>query len=136
MASSAALVSTYQYTYGAGNSPNRQIQFYGDGQKVWGLVQGKSKNRLEEIGNINESQMFLEMASTSQKIEIMMQARANSIKPDYPSDKNLEALLYEERLAVIRQLNPRGKYRVTMSNDIRSNPRFEMVTRLTFFDPN
>jgi len=132
----AAIVSTYQYTYGAGNAPNRRIEFHQDGKKVWGIVQGQAYGVWKNIGKIDECNMTLEEASTTQKVQIMMDARKKFESPNYPPDKRFDELDYDRRIQVIKNLEPNGPYRITISNNIGSNPYFESVEELTFFDPS
>src|SRR4051794_18400318 len=77
----------YQYVYGAGNAPNRSIEFYGDKEKVWGKIFRKTQNRWEEIGGVTEDQMIKEGASTTEKMRIMMKARQELTKAQYPSNQ-------------------------------------------------
>ena len=129
-------IGIYQYTYGSGNTPNRQIEFYGDGQKIWGVISKKTQNSWSEIDKITESQMTKEGASTTEKMKLMMEARKSSTSPKYPADKSFYNIPYIERVKVIKNLEPTGSYRITITNNIGSNPTFEIVDNLIFFDPS
>ena len=130
------LVGTYQYTYGAGNTPNRALEFYGDGEKIWGVVKGKTNGSWQHIGNVNECDMILEGASTTRKMQIMLEARQTFKNAEYPPDKRFDQISYDIRLKVIESLQPSGHYRITITNNIGDNPYFEKVEKLTFFDPS
>ncbi len=130
-----SLIGCYQYVYGAGNAPNRKIDFYGDGNRIWAEVSGKREGNWHEIGRINETQMTKEGASTTEKVRIMMEARKENKSPHYPKDQTFANIHYKQRVDVIDNLQPTGKYRITITNNIGSNPYFEMVEHLSFFDP-
>ena len=125
-------ISTYQYVYGAGRVPNRKIVFYGDNEKVWGVVHGKVKGLWRDISMVDETDIIVEGASSTRKMQIMMEARQNGTHPSYPHDKLFEHLSYDERVQIIKDLEPDGFYRITTPVDINSNPYFE-VKRLIFF---
>ena len=136
MASSTEIIRTYQYTYGAGSSPNRELVFCKDRGRVIGLIRGKVNNSWEKIGEILESNMTLETASTTEKMRIMMAARDCFATPMYPQDQQFDQIAFDKKVDVITKLQPDGPYRITITNNIGTNPRFEMVERLTFFDPS
>lgn len=73
-------IGKYQYVYGAGNAPNRSIEFYGNNEKIWGEVFRKTQNCWEKIGEVTEGQMTKEGASTTEKMRIMMKARQELTK--------------------------------------------------------
>ena len=129
-------VGKYEYVYGAGNSPNRKIHFYGNGEHMWGEVYMKVNGCWEKIGEVPESCMTKEEASTTEKVNIMMEAREKSISPEYPPDKSFDEIPYSARTEVIKNLSPTGSYRISMISDIVSSPFFETVKKLTFFDPS
>lgn len=131
-----SLVGTYLYTYGAGNTPNRKLEFYGDESKIWGVAQGKTNGSWKLMGEISESNMILEGASTTEKIKLLLEARENLKNPEYPPDRTFDQILYSDRLRVIENLQPSGQYRVTITNHIGANPFFEEITKLTFFNPS
>ncbi len=79
--------------------------------------------------------MTREGASTSKKVEIMMEARKENKRPTYPEDKTFDQLKYERRVNLIQKLEPTGSYRISISNNIGVNPNFEAVDHLGFFDP-
>ncbi len=130
-----SIVGSYEYVYGAGNAPNRRIDFLGDGTQVWGEVSGKRQGVWTRMGSIEETQMTKEGASTSKKVQIMMEAREKGVSPEYPSDKDFNTLRYTEKVRMISKLQPTGNYRISISNDIGTNPLFETVNHLSFFDP-
>lgn len=132
----AQQIGHYFYVYGAGNDPNREIKFYGDGNKIWGEFSGKKRAVWTKIGDLMETSMTKEGASTTQKMQIMMKARENFASPQYPQDKAFDELPYSERVEAIKNLVPTGNYRITVTNNIGSNPHFEIVEHLTFFDPS
>ena len=129
-------IGQFQYVYGAGNAPNREIKFYGDGNKIWGEVSGKARNVWTKIGDIQETSMTREGASTTLKMQIMMKARESFASPQYPEDKAFDKISYNDRIQVIKNLEPTGNYRITITNKIGNNPHFEEVESLTFFDPS
>ena len=129
-------IGQYYYVYGAGNAPNREIKFYGDGNKIWGRISGKTGGVWTKIGDITETSMTKEGASTTVKMQIMMEARKTFASPHYPQDKTFDELPYSERVEAIKNLAPTGNYWVTITSNIGSNPRFEIVDSLTFFDPS
>ncbi len=128
-------IGRYEYVYGAGNAPNRKIEFFGDGTRVWAQVYGKRTGVWHEIVRIDEAQMTKEGASTKEKVRIMMEARKENKSPDYPKDKSFIDIRYKHRVNIIKNLQPTGNYCLTISNNIGTNPYFEMVEQLTFFDP-
>lgn len=121
--------------YGAGNAPNRKIEFYGDGNQIWRDFFGKRSGIWQKIVKIDETQMNKEMASTKEKVRIMVEAKKKGVRAEYPADQDFNILHYEEKVRIISNLQPTGNYHICISNEIGSNPFFEEVVRLSFFDP-
>lgn len=134
--SQVMLIGKYEYVYGAGNTPNRAIEFFGNGQGVYGTVFAKVKGSWQKIGDVAETNMTKEGASTTEKMRLMMQAREEFKSPEYPPEKSFDKISYQEKVEVIKSLEPEGKYRITITNNIGLNPFFETVENLTFFDPS
>lgn len=134
--SASTLIGEYRYTYGAGNSPNRSIKFYEENKQVKARVFAKLGNRMELISELGPNQMVLEGASTTRKMQIMMDARQALKAAEYPPDQAFSAIKYERCWDVIQKLDPDGPYRITIITEIGTNPRFEEVEKLIFFDPS
>ena len=134
--SQAIPIGKYEYVYGAGNTPNRSITFFGAGKVVYGTISAKAKGEWQKIGDITQADMTKEGASTTEKMMMMMKAREDSKSPEYPPDKSFDKISYEDRVEVIKNLVPTGVYRITITNSIGDNPFFERVESLTFFNPS
>ncbi|CAH6419788.1 Hypothetical protein HVR_LOCUS867 [uncultured virus] len=145
-------IGHYEYVYGPGNTSNRLIRFYGDGQKVWCEVYGKTRNILTDIlpephyvwakiEDIDETNIMMEGASISEKIKIMKAARETEVDPVYPPDQPFDKISYGEKVRIVENLQtssvdkPIGNYRICIDSYLGSNPRFEQIRTLLFFDP-
>lgn len=125
----------YEYVYGPGNTPNRKIEFYGDGTKIWGCVFGKGQRSWQKIGSVTEDDMIKEGMSGADKIAIMLAARKIQAHAKYPLDESFNDIPYAQKISVINNLAPQGNYRIMMHTSIDSNPFFEQINKITFFSP-
>lgn len=130
-----ATIATYQYTYGAGAGPNRSLEFQENNGKINAIVRACSKGEWKKISEIDEDHMSVEMASTSEKLRIMMEARKSNSIPTYPQDKTLSQLTPEDKLKILKNLDPYGNWRISIQNGIGNDLRFEAVVHLNFHRP-
>ena len=127
----AAILGTYDYTYGAGNLPNRQIQFVRVGERadeiqaqVFVLNQdGSTGNRTSTVYGDN---IRVEMESTSSKAAAYMVGRA--LQPNVL----LSNLTIHQQNAMIDSFPDR---QIEVSNSIGKAGGFEVVTKLKIIDP-
>lgn len=125
----AAVIGTYDYTYGAGNELNRQIQFSRTPRneiqaRVFVLNAGVVGLN---ISTVPGDQITVEMESTSSKANALALGRAPN------PDQVLSALTMPQQNQVIGAL---GNRRITVGNDVNKPGNFESVTKLTIFDPS
>lgn len=128
-------LGSYLYGYGAGSSPNRKIDFFTDEEKISAEVQAQVEGAWTKICDVCEDAMSVEGASTSKKVEIMREARRLGQTTEYPPDQDFSELPHETKAGIIKSLDPKGFWRISITNDIGDNPRFEKVVRIHFYDP-
>lgn len=126
-----APLGTYEYTYGAGNLPNRQIQFVRTGERadtiqaqVFVLNQDGSTGK--RTSTVYGENIRVEMESTSSKASAYMLGRAL-----HPNDL-LSNLTLDQQNAIIDSF-PDRKIEVRNSNGIPGG--LEVVSKLTIIDP-
>lgn len=132
----AQLIGTYLYTCGIGNTPNRKIEFYGDGSNICGQVSRNQQNVWTYIGDVLESSMTKESTSTMEKLRMIREARNNFVVPQYTQDLPFTQIHYSERVNIIQNLQPTGSYRISMTNNIDPYQIYEKVERLVFVNPS
>ena len=127
----AAVIGTYNYTYGAGDQPNRQIQFSRTGPgagtiqaQVFVLNSGVVGNNTSTIPG---GQISVEMESTSTKTNAL--ALGRSLNPS----QLLSALTLGQQDGVIGALDTR---RIEVTNNVGGLGGLELVTSLNIFDPS
>lgn len=128
------MITTYQYTYGAGAAPNRVLEFYQDaGGHIAAVIKALSQKGWIEISKVDESAMSVEALSTTEKMQRMIEARKRNTAPLYPQDKLLSTLSLDQKRQLLQNLDPTGPWRISIQNSIGENPRFEKITRLDFY---
>ncbi len=132
----AAISQRYEYTYGAGSSPNRRVEFYEQDGTFTAVIFGKRMGEWIEITRLAEKSMFQEQMSTSQKIAKMNEARGSGASPNYPPDRSFSNISREDKLLLLNSLSPDGSWSIMITNSLGGNPRFEVATHLHFFDPS
>lgn len=108
------MIGKHEYIYQAGNAPNRKIEFFGDGQRIWGAASGKSRGCWEYVCSISEDNMALEMASIAKKVEIFIEARNNGKAAVYPEDQSFNTMPYDKRVEIIKNLSG---YKICINTD-------------------
>jgi hypothetical protein len=128
------MLRVYSYTYGSGSSPNREIEFQQDKDgRIIAIARARFNGQWIETSRLQENSMRVEALSTKEKIQIMKEARAKGIMPDYPDDLLLSAIKPEEKRQLILSLEPEGPWRISVENGIGTSPRFEQIKHLDFF---
>lgn len=130
MAAVVAVIGTCNYTYGASDQPNRQIQFSRTGLGA-GTIQAQAfVLNAGIVGNyistIPGGQISVEMESTSTKANALALGRALN-----PS-QFLSTLTLPQQNAVIGAL---GTRRIEVTNDVGGLGGLELVTSINIFDP-
>lgn len=124
----AAVIGTYNYTYGAGDQPNRQIQFSRTGAGAGTIQAQVFVLNAGVVGNITSTvpgnQIDVEMESTSTKANALALGRA--LNPN----QQLSNLTVLQQNALIGAL---GARRIEVSNELGG---LELVESLTIFDPS
>ena len=114
-------IATYDYTYGAGNVHNRQIQFCQiDGNiqaNVYTLTAaGIAGDPTVVLGN----NIKVEMESTTEKMNRVVVAKAQHQTFHPRPDQFLNKLGIVQQTAVLQSLHPNGSRRIEVQGDIRS----------------
>src|ERR1700676_1561586 len=134
-------IISYKYTYGAGNAPNRVIQFQRENESepktVFATIYALSakipagKRKISEIlGN----QINVEGMTTTQKMENLRAERLGQTYVEIP-DKKLSELTAAEQVDRLSHLEPKGLWRISIINDIGDTPFFEKVRSIVLFNP-
>lgn len=126
MASTA--IGMYQYTYGAGKTPNRVIAFHDKGAVI-----STCDPKGPVITKLPGDKIIVEGASTTEKTQAMI-ARRSGMYIEIPKDRQWAALSLDEQEAVMQELKS-GGWRIEVTNDIGKDPRFERVVFLSIFNP-
>lgn len=127
------VLATYRYYYGAGTEPNRLIEFIRKASKpqsISAIVKAGTLDNNVIISKINGIEIDVEMLSTSEKMKALMAGQSVNVH-----DKPLSQLSIEEQNNILRNLEPRGSWRISITNGIGDNPTYEKVVHLSLFDP-
>lgn len=116
-----ATIGTYQYTYGAGQTPNREIEFRrSPGGTVtaysWALSAMPPHARVgHELAAIHASQIPVEMNSTTEKVRFA--TRPEALRPD----TTLHAMTKDQQDALMHSLQPgQGTWKLEIRNALPS----------------
>lgn len=108
----AVVIGTHNYTYGAGNQPNRQIQFSRTGvepatiqAQVFVLAGGLIGTQTSTVPG---TQINVEMEGTTQKMQRMMQARAQFQDFNPLPDQLLSNLTLAQQNGIMQSLANRS----------------------------
>ncbi len=124
---------SYRYYYGAGTEPNRLIEFTRKASKpqsISAIVKAGTLDKNVIISKINGTEINVEMMSTSDKMKALIAGQSVNVP-----DKPLSELSLEQQNNILRNLEPRGTWRISITNSIGDNPTYEKVVYLSFFDP-
>lgn len=134
-------VGQYCYYYGPGSEPNRRIVFYENGsdpqKSVTASVFAVVPGGFREISALSADKMTVDMLSTSKKMEALIKARAGiATSIAEPQEKPLASLPTQDQETIIRGLQPKGTWRIELTNGFGSVPRFEKIESIHFYDPS
>lgn len=131
-------VGDYQYTYGAGSEPNRRIDFFPtvDQKGVFAKVSAFAIANWVEISRVYPENISIDMMSTTDKMQALMKARETNSYVDYQSSRKLSSFSLDEQMQYIQALEPKGPWRIEITNDIGANPQYENVIHLKLFNPS
>ena len=133
----AAVIGTYNYTYGDVDQPNRQIQFSRTDLEAGTIQAQVFVLNAGVVGNITSTvpgnQIDVEMQSTSQKANAMMLARQTNTDFAPIPDQKLSNLTVFQQNALIGSL---GTRHISVSNAPGRPGGLELVTSLTISDPS
>jgi len=91
-------VGSYSYSYGAGNQPNRAIDFYSTGREVFGVLFRGARNQWNDTGiRVRERSMSIETENLSGLLRGFPQKTLQ-----------LEGLSMTQKLAIIQSLSGRS----------------------------
>lgn len=129
----------YQYTYGAGSCPNREIEFKKlvetDPATIYIEVFAISCGERKKIGFLEGKDITVEMQSTREKVRDLQAARLRNTPYQAPSDKSLSQLSIDEQNNILKNFEPIGSWRVSIVNDInRDDLSVEKVKRISIFN--
>jgi hypothetical protein len=125
------VLATYRYYYGAGTEPNRLIEFTRKASKpqsISAIVKAGTLDNNVIISKITE--IDVEMLSTSEKTKALMTGQSVNVP-----DKPLSELSLEQQNNILSNLEPRGSWRISITNGIGDNPTYEKVVHLSLFNP-
>lgn len=121
------LLAEHTYYYGAGCAPNRRIQFFGDGARVWADVHAKECGQWHHTGTVAEAAMRAEACPLDAKLDMVRRGLP------LPRDTPLGDLAYGERVALVAALGrAHGERRLQLAHGVGTHPRFEVVERIVF----
>jgi hypothetical protein len=129
------VLSTYKYCYGSGSEANRRIVFERSDEgknDVTAIVHALMGGEWREISRFPASEINIEFATTSQKIERYCAERSGQ-SMNVDGDKKLSEITPDQQDDILKAFNPKGPWRIEITNDISDDPRFEKVVRLNLF---
>lgn len=127
----------YSYTYGAGREPNREINFQRDGDEpksIKAVISAQFNGRWSVISELCGSKINVEMMSTTDKMQALL-ARRKGIDYTRKPDISIAELPGEKQEEILNSLEPKGHWRIAITNGFGGNPRFEKVEQLSLFNP-
>lgn len=129
----------YKYCYGTANQANREMRFlrYPNGRIQASIYALFTPLGSKEISTVSDDQMIVEMKTTSEKMANLMALRRKdaALFPG-PLEKSLSSLSAKEQEKIIAELEPKGQWRIEITNGFGEDPRFESVASLSFFNPS
>lgn len=131
-------VASYKYFYGAGSEPNREIHFYRQDDKtqaIQGKIHAYYNGKWVNVCTVPGHEINVEMLSTSDKARLIAEARQKGTRPCLRQNIKLSDLPQDEQNKILNQLNPKGPWRIEITNDIGSNG-LERVVHLNIFNPS
>ncbi|NGX42841.1 MAG: hypothetical protein K940chlam7_01129 [Chlamydiae bacterium] len=137
----ATIIGESQYTYGAGNPNNRQVIFARTEEgtnKIIVAVRARTPGGWKEISRLNGDQINVEMMSRSDKVRVLLEERGEGGggHPSRIPDKKLSKLDSSQQEAILKALEPDGKWRVEITNNYDADSKFEKIVQLTLFNPS
>ena len=122
----------YQYPYGAGRGPDRQVEFIKDGSTWKVLVRDLTQpTRMQQIALDDIS---VELASTTGKM-LAMQAARRGQKVKLPQEMKLSDADQTLQNRIIEDINHERGRRIEIENNGTLSSGMERVVSLKIFDP-
>ena len=138
------IFAEYSYLFGAGTEANRKIEFKKDHDehptKIAATVYAKVNGEWEKVSDVNGDNINVEMMSTSEKMQTVLARYKGEDPPLIEQDKTLghlgalDATTREKLLKIFKKLEPKGQWRVEITNSI--GPKFEKIVKLNLFNPS
>ncbi len=132
------ILQTYLYTYGAGDDPNRKIEFYrqtqSDPRTIQARISALHQGEWILLNDLAGNRISVEMMSTTEKMQAMIRARDGHPVRNQP-DALLTNFPLESQSGILYQLDPENGKRIEITNDVGGPRGFESVVQLNIFDP-
>lgn len=132
------LINSYYYVYGAGAEANRRIDFIRNSEKDSTLLGRVSANVLGKwipTSTVTNSEMSIDLLSTSEKMKRIMMARQEKTSPRFET-ASMNTLPIEKQEGILKNLEPNGPLRITITNDVGGPKGLEKVVHLSIFNPS
>jgi hypothetical protein len=72
-------------------------------------------------------------SSIENKIQLMLNSKINGTTPLYPKDQNFLAISFEDKVHLIKNLQPEGGWKIQINTIISDDPYFEKIETIKFF---
>ncbi len=130
-------ISEYYYFYGSGTEPNRKIEFFSDPKKgIFAKVKAfKGDGNWTDVSDVSGEKIVVEMESISDKVDAIMKARERKESPIF-NNKSMSELSPETRRRIIDGLQPKGSWRITITNEVGGSEGNGKVESLHIFNPS
>lgn len=131
-------IATYKYFYGSGTEPNREILFLrkndSESESIYALVRAYSSGEWKKISEVAGGQINVDMMTTSEKVNALLAERQGASPQRNPAQK-LSDLSFDIQKEILGNLEPKGAWRIEVTNHFGEDPRFEKVVQLNLFNP-
>jgi hypothetical protein len=135
-------ITVAQYNYytrgGAGTGPNRRIDFKRQDSiptSVFAEVYAITPEGDQLVSKLSGSQINVEMMTISDKLAALKLKQKGETVPTIP-DQSLDTLSLEKQDMLFSTLEPKGRWKVEVSNQLYPVSTFEKVSKLSFFNPS
>ncbi|MFI5343528.1 MAG: hypothetical protein ACHQUC_04835 [Chlamydiales bacterium] len=124
-----------EYNYHSGCAPDRKISFYeNDSRLIEAHVEGKINGTWENIAILSEDRILLEGEPLASRMKRYTESIALGVRMEFKPDKSFAELDLEKKKEVIQRLTPHGQYSFQIFFAFGTNPKFEIIRRIGFFD--
>ncbi len=130
-------IAGLKYRPNSDSELSRRVYFERDGQNeksICAIFVAIFQGKRFKIGHVPGEKINVNPLTISEQKKIREEINKTYIVPSIPSDRELSSLTLSEQDEILKNLFPRGTWKMEIHNLVGKDPRFEKVISLTLYN--